>query len=119
MLIGTEKGLIFQGNRKGKTNAEKLGQSLKAYNGHIGSVQRNPFYPKFFLATSHTKVSIWCDDVKESAILNLKPSTCTVSAACWSVTRPTIIFIATKNGMIEIFDINKDLENPIESIKVI
>lgn len=79
---------------------------------------RNPTFPKFFLTSSHSTMNIWCDDVKESPVLNLRQSSSAIGDACWSLTRPTVLFIANKDGSVEVFDIAQSLEEPLERINV-
>ena len=119
LLIGTESGQIVISNRKGKNKSEKLGSILKAFDGHTHAVARNPFYPKFFLAASDAQIDLWCEDVKESPMVTLNYTDCSISSICWSVSRPAVFFLSTKNGFIEVFDLLERLDRSVHKLKVI
>jgi len=51
-------------------------------------------------------------------VLNLRQSSSAIGDACWSLTRPTVLFIANKDGSVEVFDIAQSLEEPLERINV-
>lgn len=64
-MIGTEQGIVINGNRKGKTPAEKLAAVYQAHHGPVYTLRRNPFFPKFFLSVGDWAARIWSEDVKE------------------------------------------------------
>lgn len=67
--IGTETGLVFNGNRKGKTVFEKISATYNCHYGPVYSAQRNPAYLKNFMTVGDWQVRIWSEDVKESPIM--------------------------------------------------
>lgn len=67
--IGTETGLVFNGNRKGKTVFEKISATYYCHYGPVYSAQRNPAFLKNFLTVGDWQVRIWSEDVKESPIM--------------------------------------------------
>uniref|UniRef100_A0A2S2Q9G9 Dynein intermediate chain 2, axonemal n=1 Tax=Sipha flava TaxID=143950 RepID=A0A2S2Q9G9_9HEMI len=68
-MIGTETGLVFNGNRKGKTVFEKISATYYCHHGPVYSAQRNPAFLKNFLTVGDWQVRVWSEDVKESPIM--------------------------------------------------
>jgi hypothetical protein len=69
LQIGTETGLVFNGNRKGKTVFEKISATYYCHHGPVYSAQRNPAFLKNFLTVGDWQVRVWSEDVKESPIM--------------------------------------------------
>ncbi|EGD83093.1 dynein intermediate chain 2 [Salpingoeca rosetta] len=67
-VIGTEEGIVINGNKKAKTPAEKLAQTYGAHHGPVYTVKRNPFFQKYFMTVGDWTSRIWCEDVREDPI---------------------------------------------------
>ena len=65
LQVGTEHGVIINGNRKGKTEADKLSTTYEGHHGPVYSVKRNPFFPKFFMSVGDWTARVWCEDIRE------------------------------------------------------
>ena len=48
-LVGTEQGKIVSCNRKAKNPADRIGSAYEGHFGPVYALQRNLFFPKFFL----------------------------------------------------------------------
>mmetsp|Transcript_27229 Transcript_27229/g.69188 ORF Transcript_27229/g.69188 Transcript_27229/m.69188 type:complete len:565 (-) Transcript_27229:474-2168(-) len=116
-LVGTEQGKIVACSRKGKTNADKLGT---VYEGHVGPVyglQRNPFYPKFFLTTGDWTVRLWNEELK-APIMTSKHFANYVQDASWSPTRPGVFVTTKMDGTLDIWDYFYKQNDPTLSLQV-
>lgn len=71
-MVGTEQGLVISGNRKAKTQAEKIVCTFEGHHGPVYALQRNPFFPKNFLTVGDWATRIWSEDIKESSIMSTK-----------------------------------------------
>ena len=86
-MVGTERGTIISGNRKAKTNADKIAaqfryntktyklyfQFIFTFSGHMGPVyhiSRNPQFPKIFLTVGDWTARVWSEDIKDASILS-------------------------------------------------
>jgi dynein intermediate chain 2 len=97
-MVGTEQGIIINGNRKGKSHADKLSATFNAHHGPVNSVSRSPFFPKYFLSVGDWTSRVWCEDVRESSIMWTKYSPCYLSCGAWSYARPGVAFTGKANG---------------------
>ena len=70
MQVGTEQGVVVSCNRKGKTVAEKIASVYNAHHGPVYSLERNPFFTKYFLSIGDWSTRIWCEDVREVGSCN-------------------------------------------------
>lgn len=71
-MVGTEQGLVVSGNRKAKTQAEKMVCTFEGHQGPVYALQRNPFFPKNFLTTGDWVTRVWSEDIRESSIMSTK-----------------------------------------------
>ena len=85
-MVGTERGTIISGNRKAKTNADKIAAQFRYFSiiilfrfiicnfsGHMGPVyhiSRNPQFPKIFLTVGDWTARVWSEDIKDASILS-------------------------------------------------
>lgn len=67
--IGTETGLVLNGNRKGKTVLEKIPGVYNCHSGPLYSARRNPNVLKIFLTVGDWQARIWSEDCKDSPIM--------------------------------------------------
>ncbi|EDQ84795.1 uncharacterized protein MONBRDRAFT_39146 [Monosiga brevicollis MX1] len=103
-MVGTEQGVIINGNRKGKSPAEKLASTFEGHHGPVYSIRRNPFSPKYFLSVGDWTARVWCEDVRESAVLWSKYYPCYLTCGVWSHTRPAVSFVGRSDGAIDVYD---------------
>jgi len=117
-MIGTEEGIVINGNKKAKTPAEKLSQTYAAHHGPVYTVKRNPFFPKYFLTVGDWTARVWCEDVRESAILWTKYHSCYLTCGAWSYTRPAVAFTGRADGAVDIWDYLFKQTDPVLSVQV-
>ncbi|KAL1110296.1 hypothetical protein AAG570_008373 [Ranatra chinensis] len=117
-MVGTEKGLVICGNRKGKTAGEKLAAQYKAHHGPVWSLQRNPSFLKNFLTVGDWTARIWSEDCKESSIIWTSYHKTMLTRGAWSNTRSSVFYTTRIDGTLDIWDILLRHREPCLSIKV-
>jgi len=58
-MVGTEQGVVIMCNRKAKNPQDRIGTSYTGHHGPVYAIQRNPFFPKFFLTIGDWRVSVF------------------------------------------------------------
>jgi len=116
--IGTEQGQVVLFNRKGKTPQEKIAATYQAHLGPVYAVERNPFFPKFFLTVGDWSMRTWCEDVRESAIMWTKYNQSNLTDGCWSPSRPAVCFSSKADGTLDVWDLLFKSNEPTISMKV-
>ena len=99
-MVGTEQGgvIICRMQAKSGTNDWILGEFDACHQGKVMTVDRNPFYPKNFLTIGDTTCKIWCEDLKTSAIMWMKPSVARLTGGGWSPTKISVFFTTRVDG---------------------
>lgn len=118
-MIGTEQGTILSCNRKGKTQAEKIGPNT--FNGHHGpvySVARNPTFSKFFLSVGDWTARLWFEDFKFTSMFNTFYHKAYLSCGVWHPIRPGVFFSTRMDGYLDCWDLMLRQTTPILSIQV-
>ena len=83
------------------------------------ALDRNPFYPKNFLTIGSNTAKIWCEDLKSSAIMWMKPSPARLTGGAWSPARLSLFFTTRVDGVFEVWDFLYQQSAPIVSVKVV
>eukprot|EP00055_Hartaetosiga_balthica_P003167 m.6732 g.6732 ORF g.6732 m.6732 type:complete len:576 (-) comp2646_c0_seq1:129-1856(-) len=117
-MIGTEQGVVINGNKKAKTPEEKLSQTYTAHHGPVYALKRNPFFPKYFLTVGDWTSRVWCEDVRESAIMWSKYYPCYLTCGGWSLSRPAVAFTGRADGCVDIWDFLFKQTEPVLSVQV-
>ncbi|XP_073999010.1 dynein, axonemal, intermediate chain 2 isoform X1 [Rhodnius prolixus] len=117
-MVGTEKGIVICGNRKGKTPLEKVGTNYKAHYGPIWSLQRNPAFLKNFLTIGDWTARIWSEDCRESSIIWTSYQKTKLTKGAWSPTKPSVFYTTRVDGTLDLWDILLRQKEPCLSIKV-
>ncbi|KAL4648624.1 dynein intermediate chain 2, axonemal-like [Arapaima gigas] len=117
-MVGTEQGLVISCNRKAKTPAEKIVCTYSSHQGPIYALQRNPFFPKYFLTVADWTARIWSEDIKESSIMSTTFDMTYLMDGCWSPVRPAVFFTAKKDGTVDVWDFLFKQNDPTLTVKV-
>ncbi|XP_067914809.1 dynein axonemal intermediate chain 2 isoform X1 [Heterodontus francisci] len=117
-MVGTEQGVIILGNRKGKLPAEKIVSIFTGHHGPVYAVQRNPFYPKYFLTVGDWTARIWSEEIRDSSIIWTNYHMSNLTDGCWSPIRPTVFYTTKMNGTVDAWDLSFKHSEPTLSIKV-
>lgn len=86
-MSGTEMGMLFSCNRKGKTPIEKIQIRMNCHLGPIHAITRNPAFVKNFLTIGDWTARIWSEDCRESSIIWTKSNEAMLTGGAWSFTR--------------------------------
>jgi dynein intermediate chain 2 len=116
-MVGTEQGVILSCNRKTKNPADRIVNSYSGHHGPVYALQRNPFYPKYFLTVGDWTARVWTDELK-TPILATKYHMCYLTDGCWSPTRPGVFFTTKMDGTLDIWDYLHKQNDPSLSIQV-
>eukprot|EP00941_MAST-03F_sp_MAST-3F-sp1_P004632 g4632.t1 len=119
-LIGTEQGLLLAVDSRNLSNLHdsKSGQNVKKkkekkqitmeyiadHTGPIVSTQRNPFLSRYFMSVGDWTVKLWCEDLS-SPIFSTNYCDSTVTAGCWSASRPGLLFSGRSDGILSAWDL--------------
>jgi len=116
-LVGTEQGKIISCQRKGKTNADKLGAIYEGHCGPVYGLQRNSFFPKYFLTVGDWTVRMWNEELR-APIMSSKYFRNYVMDASWSPTRPGVFVTTKMDGTLDVWDYFYKQNDPTLSMQV-
>ncbi|CAF3414406.1 unnamed protein product [Rotaria sp. Silwood1] len=118
-MVGTEQGRIVSCNRKGKNDAEKIGNVFPGHWGPVYALQRHPNFLKNFLSVGDWTVRIWSEEMRDDCIMWTKPSVHALTDGQWSPTRSSIFFTTKMDGTLDVWDILFKQNEPTLSIQVV
>lgn len=123
-LVGTEQGLVISCDRKAKKDAESqksikqtYGARTGQHHGPIYSVERNPYFSKYFLTVGDWTARVWMDDL-QAPIMTTRYDKSYLTGGCWSTTRPGVFFTTKTDGTLDIWDLFHKQNEPTFSTKV-
>ena len=119
-MIGTDKGKVISCRMQPKQGTKSLILSTFDDNRRckVMSVDRNPFFPKYFLTIRNNAANIWCEDLKTSSIMWMKPAQATLTAGAWSPARMSVFFTTRYDGILEIWDFLYKQCSPVLPLKL-
>jgi len=112
ILLGTEQGQIVGCNRKAKN--DRVTHIYPAHNGPVQAVERNHFFPSYFLSVGDWTAQIWHEDVS-TPILISPPNDHLLTTACWNPSRPGVFYTGDSHGNLQVWDIVDRYMEPIFS----
>ena len=71
----------------------------------VTAVDRNPFYPKNFLTIGDHTAKIWCEDLRTSAIMWMKPSAARLTGGGWNPARMSVFHTTRVDGVLEVWKV--------------
>ena len=119
-MIGTGRGKVISCRMQPKqgTTSMILSTFDDLTTSKVMAVDRNPFFPKYFLVIRDNTAKIWCEDLKTSSIMWMKPSPARLTAGAWSPARMSVFFTTRYDGVLEAWDFLYQQDAPILPIKV-
>ncbi|CAG9806675.1 unnamed protein product [Chironomus riparius] len=117
-MVGSEQGMLFFCNRKGKTPMEKITLRMQCHASPIYTLARNPSFFKNFLTVGDWNARIWSEDCKESSIIWTKYCNVELTDGCWSPTKCSLFYLSRMDGNVEAWDLLQQQSEPILTIKV-
>jgi len=106
-LIGTELGVILNGNKKTGKPTEinyKYGVEQGGHLGPIYAINRSLPNNKYFLSVGDWSAKIWYDECK-TPIVNTRYHGSYLSDGCFSPTRMGVFFITRRDGWMDVWDL--------------
>merc|ERR1719446_909030 len=116
-LVGTEQGKIVSCNRKAKNPADRIGSTYEGHFGPVYALQRNLFFPKFFLTIGDWTVRLWNEEIRHP-IMTSKYFKNYVLDATWSPTRPGVFLTTKMDGTLDVWDYYYKQNDPTLSLQV-
>mmetsp|Transcript_65783 Transcript_65783/g.173663 ORF Transcript_65783/g.173663 Transcript_65783/m.173663 type:complete len:566 (+) Transcript_65783:113-1810(+) len=116
-LIGTEQGKIVSCNRKAKNPADRIGAMYEGHFGPVYALQRNLFFPKYFLTIGDWTVRLWNEEIRHP-VMTSKYSKNYVLDARWSPTRPGVFVTTKMDGTLDVWDYYYKQNDPTLSLQV-
>ncbi|KAG5671329.1 hypothetical protein PVAND_001532 [Polypedilum vanderplanki] len=117
-MVGTEQGMLFFCNRKGKTPMEKIPLRMQCHASPIYTLARNPSFFKNFITVGDWNARIWSEDCKESSIIWTKYCNVELTGGCWSPTKCSLFYLSRMDGNVEAWDLLQQQSEPVLTIKV-
>ncbi|XP_037954081.1 dynein intermediate chain 3, ciliary [Teleopsis dalmanni] len=117
-MAGTEMGMLFSCNRKGKTPIEKIQIRMKCHWGPIFAIMRNPAFVKNFLTIGDWNARIWSEDCRESSIMWTKNCAAMLTDGAWSYTKVSQFFVTRMDGVLDTWDLLQQHNEPVLTVKV-
>jgi len=116
-MVGTEQGLVLSCNRKAKNPQDRVGASYSGHHGPVYSLERNPFYPKFFMSIGDWTARTWMEDLK-TPIMTTKYNNSYLMGGTWSPTRPGVFFTIKMDGTLDVWDYFYKQNDPTLTVQV-
>ncbi|XP_062507581.1 dynein axonemal intermediate chain 2-like, partial [Corticium candelabrum] len=117
-MVGTEQRTVLLCNRKSKNPNERISAAFSDHLGCVYALQRNSFFPKYFLTVSDWQARIWAEDFKETPIMWTKYHQSCLTDGCWSSSRPAVFFTTQWDGTLDIWDFAFKQKEPALVVKV-
>ncbi|XP_030372957.1 dynein intermediate chain 3, ciliary isoform X1 [Scaptodrosophila lebanonensis] len=117
-MTGTEMGMLFSCNRKGKTPTEKIQIRMMCHLGPVYAITRNPAFVKNFLTVGDWCARIWSEDCRESSIIWTKSCSSMLTDGAWSYTKVSQFFITRMDGVLDTWDLLQQQNEPVLTVKV-
>ncbi|KAG5329902.1 DNAI2 protein, partial [Acromyrmex charruanus] len=117
-MFGLENGIVISGSKRARTPAEKLVLRFNAHYGPVLSVDRNGFNPKIFLTVGDSTVRVWAEDTKDNSLISTRFIIEGSQCGCWNKTRHSIFYVATRVGILAVWDLLIGIQEPILSVKL-
>lgn len=115
-LVGTEQGKVVSCNRKAKNPSDRIGYIYEGHSGPVYALQRNSFFPKFFLTIGDWTVRLWNEDLR-SPIMTSKYFKNYLLDATWSPTRPGVFLTTKMDGTLDVWDYFYKQNDPTLSLQ--
>lgn len=116
-MAGTEQGTVLLCNRKAKNPADRVSGSFLGHHGPVYSLQRNPFFTKYFISVGDWTARLWMEDCK-TPIMTTKYHEHYLMGGTWSPTRPGVFYTIKTDGTLDCWDYFYKQNDPTLSIQV-
>ncbi|XP_071582677.1 dynein axonemal intermediate chain 2-like [Temnothorax nylanderi] len=117
-MFGLENGIVISGSKKARTPAERMALRFNAHYGPVLSVDRSGFNPKIFLTVGDSIARVWAEDTKDGCLVSTRFMAEDAVRGCWNKTRHSIFYVATRIGVLTVWDLLMGLQEPILAVKL-
>ncbi|XP_035446046.1 dynein intermediate chain 3, ciliary [Spodoptera frugiperda] len=117
-MVGTENGLVINGNRKGKSAMDKLPAKFDAHVGPVWRVERNPGFLKNFLTVGDWTARVWSEECRESSVIWTPPARHRITNGSWSPTRVSLMLLTQYDGNLSVWDLLRRQHEPVLTMQV-
>ncbi|XP_053607530.1 dynein intermediate chain 3, ciliary-like [Plodia interpunctella] len=117
-LCGTEKGLIINANRMGKTHSEILTSYWQTHDGLVRAVSRSPCTLRMFLTCGDSSVRIWSEEIRTAPIIVTEPYRYEVTDATWTPLRFSSYMSVCAGGYFYFWDLLRKYKEPVATLQV-
>jgi dynein intermediate chain 2 len=104
-------------NRKAKNPQDRVGTAYHGHHGPVYSLERNPFFPKYFMSIGDWAARVWMEDLK-TPIMTSRYHASYLTGGTWSPTRPGVFFAIKMDGELDVWDYYYKQNDPTLSVKV-
>jgi len=104
-------------NRKAKNPSDRIGTIYEGHCGPVYALQRNSFFPKYFLTIGDWTVRLWNEEIKHP-IMTSKYFKNYVLDATWSPTRPGVFITTKMDGTLDVWDYYYKQNDPTLSLQI-
>eukprot|EP01013_Petalomonas_cantuscygni_P020238 TRINITY_DN3847_c0_g1_i1.p1 TRINITY_DN3847_c0_g1~~TRINITY_DN3847_c0_g1_i1.p1 ORF type:complete len:694 (-),score=169.68 TRINITY_DN3847_c0_g1_i1:610-2691(-) len=116
-MVGTEHGVTFSCNRRGKSATERIIASYAGHHGPVYAVMRNPMFPKTFLTAGDWRVHLWSDDLR-LPVVSTPYCDAYLTGASWHPVRPGVFMTSRSDGLVDVWDLVHRQTQPAVSVRV-
>eukprot|EP01086_Lenisia_limosa_P012147 TRINITY_DN3975_c0_g1_i1.p1 TRINITY_DN3975_c0_g1~~TRINITY_DN3975_c0_g1_i1.p1 ORF type:complete len:515 (-),score=76.23 TRINITY_DN3975_c0_g1_i1:1-1488(-) len=116
-MVGTEHGSVVSCTRKAKNPSDRIATSYDAHYGPVRSVDRSPFFSKFFLSVGGWSSKIWNEDLV-SPVVSTHYSSSYITCGQWSPVRPAVFATCNSDGVFEVRDYLSKPSGPSLSMSI-
>ncbi|XP_012542802.2 dynein intermediate chain 3, ciliary [Monomorium pharaonis] len=117
-MFGFENGMVISGSRKARTPADKMALRFNAHYSPVFSVDRSGFNPKIFMTIGDCTARFWAEDTRDSSLVATRFIPEGAICGCWNKTRHSVFYVATRIGVLTIWDLLEGLQEPILAVKL-
>ncbi|KAI5651879.1 dynein intermediate chain 3, ciliary [Phthorimaea operculella] len=117
-LVGTESGLVINGNRMGKSHNEILTNYWNAHTGPVRAVHRSPCTMRMFITCGDFTVRIWSEEVRTEPIIVALPYKHEVTDVAWAPQRFSSYMSVCTNGVFYYWDLLRKYKGPVVQLQV-
>jgi dynein intermediate chain 2 len=83
----------------------------------VYALERNPFFPKYFVSIGDWTARIWMEDLK-TPVMTTKYHDTYLMGGCWSPTRPGVFTTIKMDGTLDVWDYFYKQNDPTLTVQV-
>ncbi|KAJ2946061.1 hypothetical protein O0L34_g4980 [Tuta absoluta] len=117
-LVGTESGLVINGNRMGKSHNEILTNYWNAHTGPVRALHRSPCTMRMFITCGDFTVRIWSEEVRTEPIIVALPYRHEVTDVAWAPQRFSSYMSVCTGGVFYYWDLLRKYKEPVAKMQV-